>query len=424
MPRILHFGLGNFHRAHQAWYTQKAGVWSITGVSLRSAAIRDALKPQNFDYTLVMRDASGTQDLLITVLEDILVGPEDPAAVITKLVDSDTQVVTATVTEKAYHLNSAGALDLTGSIADEITTRTPASFIGYLAFGIAARQAAKNGPLTVISCDNLSHNGDKLMSAVTDFANAAKLQIDFDQLSSLNTMVDRITPAPTPDLADGVLQRTGFADNAPIVTEVFSEWVIANDFAGSVPDWAGAGADIVADVAPYEMRKLRMLNGAHSMLAYLGQLRGYHFVHEAIADNDLRSDIVALMQDAMQTLDFDKAMLEAYQAALLLRFENPSLAHALRQIAMDGSQKMPIRIIDTMRELHQSGHPFEAHAKALAAWVRYVLVTPELDDPRTADLQAACATVDPVVAVLGIIALDLPETLQKRVKHHFDCICG
>jgi fructuronate reductase len=422
MPRILHFGLGNFHRAHQAWYTQKAGGWSITGVSLRSAAIRDALAPQNFDYTLVMRDASGTQDLLITVLEDVLVGQEDPTAVIAALVDPDTQVVTATVTEKAYHLNSAGVLNLTGLIADEITTRTPSSFIGYLAFGIAARQAAKSGPLTVISCDNLSHNGDKLKLALSDFANTAQLEIDFGQLSFPNTMVDRITPAPTSDLADGVRQRTGFADKAPIVTEVFSEWVIADDFSGSHPDWAGAGAEIVADVAAFEMRKLRMLNGAHSMLAYLGQLRGYHFVHEAIADNDLRSDIVALMQDAMQTLDFDRTTLEAYQEALLLRFENPSLAHALRQIAMDGSQKMPIRIIDTMRELDQASYQCEAHAKALASWVRYVSLTPDLDDPRAADLRAACATVDPVYAVLEIASPDLPETLQKRVKNHFDCI--
>jgi len=281
--------------------------------------------------------------------------------------------------------------------------------VGYLARGIAARQVGGGSALTVISCDNLSHNGDKLRAAVVAFAKAAGVALDFGQLRFPNTMVDRITPAPTADLAEEVFARTGQRDAAPVVTEVFSEWVIADDFAGPRPDWPDT--QIVADVAPYEMRKLRMLNGAHSLLAYLGQLRGYAYVHEAIADADIRAEVMALMADAMVTLDFERPALEAYRDALIARFENPSLAHALRQIAMDGSQKVPIRLLDVMRDLHRAGASYVTHAKAVACWCRYVQITSDLDDPLGHAL-GACADVS---AMVRLIAPDFPDALVQAV---------
>jgi fructuronate reductase len=414
MPRIVHFGPGNFHRAHQAWYTQNAGGWSITGVSLRSTTMRDAMAGQGYDYTLVMQDAQGSQDQQITVHDQILVGPEDPAAVIAAIADPDTHIVTATVTEKGYGLDAAGALDLNGPVGADITAPLPATFIGYLARGIAARQKAGALPLTVISCDNLSHNGDKVKSALNSFAQAADLSIDFGLLRFPNTMVDRITPAPTEQLSQEVSARIGKQDAAPVVTEVFSEWVITDDFAGPRPDWPDV--QIVEDVVPFEMRKLRMLNGAHSTLAYLGQLKGYSFVHEAIGDPALRADVVKVMEGAMATLGFSRADLEAYRDALIARFENPSLAHALRQIAMDGSQKVPIRLLDVMGDLQKKGGSFQAHARAVAAWCRYVDVTADLDDPMADALSAAGS----VSGYLMLIAPDCPAAIFAAIDVEYE----
>lgn len=409
MPRLLHFGPGNFHRAHQAWYLQNAGGWTITGVSLRSTALRDALAGQGYNYTLAMQDAQGTTDQPITVHDQILVGPENPTAVIDAMADPETQIVTATVTEKGYHLGPDGALDLSGPIAQDLAHALPSTFVAYLVRGIAARQAAGAGPLTVISCDNLSHNGDKLRAAVLRFAHAAGVTLDLDQLRFPNTMVDRITPAPTPALAQQIKARTGHADAAPVVTEMFSEWVITDDFAGARPDWPNV--QYVVDVAPFEMRKLRMLNGAHSLLAYKGQLRGHTYVHEAIADPAIRALTYDLMNAAMATLPFEREELETYRDALITRFENPTLAHALRQIAMDGSLKVPIRLLDVMQDLEKVGHPITAHAHAVASWCRYVQITADLDDPLAGELQRATS----ISAMLKQIAPDVSATIIAAV---------
>jgi fructuronate reductase len=250
------------------------------------------------------------------------------------------------------------------------------------------------------------------------FAKEAGLALNFDLLSFPNTMVDRITPAPTAQLVEEVSARIGKVDAAPVVTEVFSEWVITDDFAGPRPDWPDV--QIVADVAPFEMRKLRMLNGAHSMLAYLGQLKGYRFVHEAIADPSVRADVASLMEDAMVTLDFSRADLEAYRDALIARFENPSLAHALRQIAMDGSQKLPIRLLDVIADLDASGQTFKAHARAVASWCRYVDVTDDLDDPMAEALYAARTQSEAMPAYLAVIAPDCPAAIIAAIDVEYN----
>lgn len=417
--RILHFGPGNFHRAHQAIFTQQAGGWTITGVSLKSAGTRDALVGQAFDYTLVIRDADGERMERMTVLDDILVAPENPDAVLDTLADGSVQVVTVTVTEKGYHLNADGRLNLSDpEVAADLDTNLPRTLVGYLARGLMRRQIDMAGPISVISCDNLSGNGAKLRTAVLDFAQAAGLGLTLSEATFPDTMVDRITPRAPDDLSDRVAAMD-LPSAAPVVTEGFSEWVIADDFAGLRPAWETAGARLVADVAPFEARKLRMLNGAHSMLAYAGLNRGFVHVHEAVADPDLRRRCRALMQAAAGTLQgVGEDELRIYGEALIVRFDNPALQHALAQIAMDGSQKMPVRIGAVLSELAATGGDTGPHVFALAEWCRFVIGQDGtvLDDPMAERLAKAAGEGDPVSALLNVIGIGLPEVEMELVR--------
>lgn len=393
MPRILHLGVGNFFRAHQAWYTQGCPNWKITGVSFRAPAIRDRLAAQGYAYSLVIKDAVGTRIERITCIDKMLVVAEDPTALVAEIADSNTSVITLTVTEKGYHLGPDGTLDPDSlAIRDDLNggALTP---VGALARGLAARQTG----ITVLSCDNLPDNGRKLEAAVTTFAKAAHLTLPA-QISFPSCMVDRITPATTDDI------RSEAQDPMAVPTEAFTEWVIEDRFAGPRPDWPGV--QWVDDVAPHEMRKLRMLNGAHSYLAYAGTLRGHSFVHEAIADPVLREGAQAIMAEGATTLPAAvQAQAQPYADALITRFENPNLHHRLRQIAMDGSQKLPIRILATLAD--RGGVASPALAAAVDAWVAFVRAEVaaghRLDDPLADDLASACASGDPDAALRQMI---------------------
>ena len=394
MPGILHLGVGNFFRAHQAWYTQACHDWRITGVSFRSRTIRDGLAAQDFDYTLLIKATGGTRSARITCMDDVLVAPDDPDRVVAAIASNRFEVITLTVTEKAYHLRPDGALDLTDAAICADLAGGPMTVAGYLTRGLAARQS----PVTVLSCDNLPENGRKMEGAVRSFCDAAGLRIG-TPVRFPSCMVDRITPATTD--AD----RAEAQDPMAVPTEAFSEWVIEDKFAASRPDWPGV--QWVADVAPHELRKLRMLNGAHSYLAYAGTLAGHSFVHEAVADPSLRATVRTLMQEAAKTLpDAVQAQTDAYAAALLHRFDNPALDHRLRQIAMDGSQKMPIRIFATLQD--RQGQASPALQSAVAAWVNFVRAEVAagrpLDDPRRDDLIAACRQEDPETALRALIS--------------------
>lgn len=386
MTRLTHLGLGNFHRAHQAWYTAQAGGWQITGVSLRSPRMRDLLAPQGFDYTLAIRDAGAERLERVTVITDILFAPEQPEAVLHALATCD--VITLTITEKGYCLGSDGRLNLDHPDIKSDLAGNQKTALWYLVHGLVRRSS----PATVISCDNLSHNGDTLRQAVETYAGAAGLNLP-KGLAFPNTMVDRITPATTDALRDHVAAK-GLPCAAPVATERFSEWVIEDRFAGQRPTWEKAGAQIVADARPYELRKLRMLNGAHSALAYAGLLAGHDYVHEAVADPKLRALVEGVFDEAAATLRAIET--QDYRAALLERFANPSLNHSLRQIAMDGSQKLPVRLLSTINE-----HPARADAchKSVAAWMEFVLQETKagraLDDPNSALLAQACASPNP-----------------------------
>lgn len=380
MSRIVHLGVGNFHRAHQAWYTHEANVragtaWRIVGVSLRRAEMRDALKPQSFAYTLVVRDCGGEAMHEVRVLDDILVVPEDPGAAVSAIAAPDVAVVTLTVTEKGYDLDGSGRLRLAApGIAADLAGRPPTTTIGLLAAGLA-RRAAAGSPVTVLCCDNLPHNGAKLEAAIRAFADAAGLRMDayLDRgVRFPSCMVDRITPH-TDEALRAQVAASGFPGAAPVATEAFTEWVIEDRFAVDRPAWDLAGARFVQDVAPFETRKLRMLNGPHSYLAYAGLLAGHEFVHQAVADPNLARGAAAIMDEAAETLPEPvRREAGAYRDALLARFRNPTIEHRLRQIAMDGSLKLPIRILATRAERRERGLESPACDAVLAAWAAFL----------------------------------------------------
>ena len=395
--QILHFGVGNFFRAHLADYTQNAGGWRIIGVSLRSASIADGLKKQNNTYTLCVQ---GTEHKRIDILQQVLVAPQNPGAVLAYVVDPRVKIISLTVTEKAYCLGPDNRLDLAHPLIQaDLSGQEPQTAVGFLTRGLANRRA----PLTVLCCDNLSANGDVLGAAVRDFAARAGLSINWDLVEFPNSMVDRITPATSDEL------RFSTGDPMAVPTEPFCEWVIEDRFADVRPNWPGV--QFVPDVAPYEMRKLRMLNGAHSYLAYAGLAAGYDYVHQAVADEGLRRSAAQLMDEAAQTLSGDlRTGSKAYGLALLARFENPHLHHQLRQIAMDGSQKIPYRWGDSLRALAQQGVSAPALSQAVTAWIGFccaeVAAGRALQDPADHAIASAAQGPAPKRDLLALVGID------------------
>jgi fructuronate reductase len=389
---IVHFGIGAFHRAHQAWYTDRAmdageRDWMILGVSLRSGNVAAQMKPQDGLFTVTERSTAGGNTRLVGSVRDVLVAGQSRQLVLDRLAAPQTRIVSFTVTEKGYCRAADGSLDL--DLADG------ASFYPLLTDAMQQRQRAGIAGLTLLSCDNLAANGQVLQGLMQEYlaARAPGLLGWFEQECRCpSTMVDRIVPAATEsDLAE-LEARTGLRDEAAVFTEPFSQWVIEDHFAGERPGWENVGAQLVADVAPYEMAKLRMLNGAHSALAYLGLERGHSFVHEAIADPVIRPLVERLMrQEAAPTIDTAFGQdLGAYAVDLLARFENAALQHRLSQIAMDGSQKIPQRWLATLAERQQRGEESPAILTALAAWLRHARGDGiPVDDPIADQLKSA-----------------------------------
>lgn len=402
---IVHFGIGAFHRAHQAVYTDDAMAagdrdWRIIGVSLRSGDVADQLNPQDGLYTLVQRSSDQTSARLIGSVARVIVASQNPQAVIDAVASPDTHIISFTVTEKGYVRRPDGSLDQDDpAVASDITGATaPRTIYGFVAAGLAKRRAMGLPGLTLLSCDNLADNGARLKQLMTDYlvATDPALADWFAQMCRCpGTMIDRIVPAVTDADRAGVAARIGLDDQATVITEPFSQWVIEDDFAGPRPRWETVGAQLVGDVRPYEAAKLRMLNGAHSALAYLGLERGHEFVHEAIRDPLLAAVIGTLMRDeAAPTLSPDTGIdLAAYANALIARFANSALQHRLIQIAMDGSQKIPQRWLEPLAINQAAGRSTPATLQALAAWMRHVSGDfRPVDDPMAARLAQLWAT--------------------------------
>jgi len=381
---IVHFGPGAFHRVHQAWFVEKLLAkdprWGICAVSLRSTDVRDALVPQDGLYTLACLDGS-TSYQVIGALKQALVAPEDPETVLDQLSAARTRVVTMTVTEKGYCLGPDGNLDmLHADIRRDIRSpHSPTSLIGYLVEALKRRRASGVGPLTIISCDNLVDNGTRLARAVQQLASTTDGDLARwieDQVVFPRTMVDSITPATTDTLREKVAEALGLTDRWPVQREGFVQWIIEDGAvgAGRTPDWASVGVIITDDVGAYDRAKLRLLNGAHSSLAYLGLLAGHETVADAMEDSDLAAFVGTMMKrDILPTLKAPRGLdLNAYIQAILKRFRNPAIRHALAQIAWDGSQKLPFRLLGTLQDNLEAGRPIDSLCVPIAAWMHFV----------------------------------------------------
>ncbi|QYF87725.1 mannitol dehydrogenase family protein [Brevundimonas sp. PAMC22021] len=406
---VVHLGIGAFHRAHQAVVFDdalKAGDlrWGVLGASLRSPGVRDQLQPQDGLYTLVVREGRNEALRVVGACKGVLVAPEDPAALVAAMAHADVHIVTLTVTEKGYRLDPAtGDLltddpDVAADVADIARPRTAP---GFIVAALRARRAAGLKPFTVVSCDNLPHNGRRIRAGVLAMArqiDPALAEWIAAEGAFPQTMIDRIVPATTPDDIARLEQRLGVRDEGMVKAEPFTQWVIEDHFAGERPDFAALGVQLTDAVEPWEDAKLRLLNGAHTAIAYLGALSGHQHVHEAVAVPAFRAYVEALWDEAETTLNPPPGLdIAAYRQQLMARFSNSALMHRTRQIAMDGSQKLPQRLLAGASERLAKGQGIAAMALGIAAWMRWQSGVTEagetfiVDDPlaaRTAELLA------------------------------------
>jgi fructuronate reductase len=429
---ILHLGPGAFFRAHLAVYTDdvlaKDSRWGIEAVSLRSTDVVDHLSKQNGLYTLLTRDTAGTTARVIGSIVKARAAVHDPAGLLARLADPAIRIVSLTVTEKAYGLDPRiGGLDLAHPdiAADLANPAAPRGVIGFIVAGLAARKAAGIAPFTPLSCDNLPGNGAVLKRLTLEFAertdSALRRWIE-DNVPFPSTMVDRITPASTDETYADAEHLTGHADLAAIETEPFSQWVIEDHFANGRPAWEDAGAVMVSDVSAYEKMKLRMLNGAHSLLAYLGFIAGHEFIRDTMQDATLKLLAERHMKAAARTLDPVSGIdLDAYARALIARFENRAIAHRTYQIAMDGTQKLPQRLIQPAVEALARGEDAETFALAVAGWMRYALGIDrngkpyELRDPRAVEIAGLLQATDRSAGSVSRALFSLPGLFPESL---------
>lgn len=380
---IVHLGIGAFHRAHQAFYTeavlnQFGGDWRIIGCSLRSPTVRHQLNPQDGLYTLFEKSADAKYQI-IGAVKDVLVGPENPQAVIDAMAAEAVKVITLTITEKGYCHNPATGdlnLDHPDIVHDLSNPMSPRSAIGFIVASLRQRRQQGKPGVTVLSCDNLPHNGKVTEKVVLQFAE--KVAPELAQWIRSNatfpgSMIDRIVPATTPADIDALSKLAGFTDEGLVVAEPFTQWVIEDNFCQGRPAWDKVGALLVDDVAVYENMKLRLLNGSHSLLAYMGYLAGYETINVVMEDPNYVALCAHFMAQAAKTLTAPAGFdINAYQQELRERYANPGLKHRTWQIAMDGSQKVPQRWLATLRDLLAQNQDTRVMALALAAWMRYV----------------------------------------------------
>ncbi len=399
---IVHLGIGAFARAHLAAATEAALAaggerhWGLCGASLRHADTRDALAPQQGLYTLVERDADAhghpRQRLqVIGCLRELLAAPGDAPVLLERIATPSTRIVSLTVTEKGYVTGPGGALDV-------------------LLQGLSLRRERSEPGLTLLSLDNLASNGDTLHDRLVEAARVRGDDLLADWLSRRctfpNSMVDRIVPRTTDADRQAVATALGQRDAWPVLAEPYFDWAVEDRFALGRPDWAAHGVRLVDDAAPWERLKLRMVNGAHSAIAYLGVQAGWTTVHEAMSQPAMRAYVERLLRDEIAPTLPPLSGLDpaAYTAALLGRFANPALAHRTLQIAMDGSQKLPLRWLPVLRERLAAGAASPGLALALAAWMQHQRGTDEagrrhvIDDPMAAELSAHAVAAPPDAA--------------------------
>jgi fructuronate reductase len=389
---IVHLGIGAFHRAHMAAYVDSLLAqhpdWAIIGASLRRPDTRDALAPQDFLYTLAVRDASGTKARIIGSIRDVIDANADRSRLTELMASPAIRIVSLTVTEKGYcYAPATGELDEAHPdiVHDLAHPDAPVSAPGIIAAALKLRHDRGLIPFTVMSCDNLPSNGKtagRIVKRYAELLGDTNYTKYVQSVQFPSTMIDRIVPATTDADREIVKEIIGLDDAWPIMTEPFTQWVIEDRFPAGRPPFELAGATLVEDVEPFELMKLRMLNGSHSTMSYLGYLSGHQYVSEAIANPGIHKLIHGLMtEEAIPTLPMPRPQLEAYRDQLLARFANPALKHRTWQIAMDGTQKLPQRLLGTIRARMQTGQPFPRLALGVAAWMRYVTGLDEAGQP-------------------------------------------
>ncbi|MBU2919396.1 mannitol dehydrogenase family protein [Psychrosphaera sp. F3M07] len=384
---IVHIGIGAFHRAHQAVFTNDLialgdNQWKITAVSLRSANVRNLMQPQDSVYSVVERSDEQVSVSLVGAIQDVLVAPESPQQVVDVIASSQTKVVTLTVTEKGYCRDKSGLhLDLNNpDIQADLTSLTsakssPKTMPGFIVAACQKRQSTGD-KLTVVSCDNLPSNGSVTKAVVLEFAAALDGQLASwieNNVSFCNSMVDRIVPAVSGQDVSDVANVLGLTDKSVVITEPFKQWVIEDNFASDKPQWDKVGALFVKDVTVYEDMKLRLLNGAHSTLAYIGFLMGYEYIHQAVTDKTCLAFVKALHADVLKTVeDVPGIDLEEYASTIIARFSNSKVPYKTTQVATDGSQKLAQRLISPAEILSKQGIISRPIALVVASWCRFL----------------------------------------------------
>lgn len=380
---IVHIGPGAFFRAHQAWYTHQAlqqhgGDWCISAVSLRSSGVSDALTEQHGLYCLAELDKE-THFEVVGAIKEVLVAHQQYHDVIARLTNIDTKFVTLTITEKGYCLNNQGELDLTHEDIkhDLAGTNERISAVGILVQALSVRHEKGLPAFTVVSCDNITGNGTKLKNALVSFAAQTNLTLATwlaDSLTCPSTMVDSITPATDDSLRDLVQQKLNIKDNWPIKREAFLQWVIEDCLPADRPAWDQVGAILTRDVEGFEKAKLRLLNCPHSSIAYLGCLLGIETVYDAMQNTQLVEFIEKMIEEEiLPSIDGPKELdAKQYSQDILQRFRNPAIRHLLSQIAWDGSQKIPMRILPIVQQNLIEGRSVALLCHALASWMHFV----------------------------------------------------
>ncbi len=434
---IVHLGPGAFHRAHQAVYTENimnvdGGNWGICGVSLHSSTARDILAKQDYLYTLAVLDKKINYQV-IGAIKEILVAQQQTAEVIARLSVTSTKLVTLTITEKGYCLNACGNLDLKHSdIAHDLNNPSkPISAIGFIVEGLKQRKLNNIPAFNVISCDNVSGNGDKLQQAVFDFANqldASLAQWIKTEVAFPNTMVDSITPKTENYTIENVKHSTDIDDSWPIQREEFCQWVIENNWQGERPNWEKVGVIFTSDVNGFEKAKLRLLNCLHSTLAYAGTLMGYTSVYEVTSDEFFRKFITQMANtEIIGSFTPPKELnVKVYSNEIIKRFLNPEIRHLLSQIAWDGSQKLQMRILPIIHDNIALNRPTKLLCFSLACWFEFIcralkngeeIIDPLADELAKMSILYSNNTNDIVDAFLNIesvFGLELKN--NKRIK--------
>ncbi|GLQ73719.1 mannitol dehydrogenase family protein [Vibrio penaeicida] len=446
--KIVHLGFGAFYRAHQAVYSHEAmdakDPWGTCVVSLFSGQpMISALTEQNYQYSVIAKGDGGANITKIQSISNALhpmIHGKD--VILDTMASIDTHIISLTITEKGYCIEPhSRQLDTSDPLIlhDLAKPSAPRSAIGYIVESLTRRFERNLGGVTVLSCDNIPNNGEAVQNAVTQFAELISpefaLWID-REVTFPSSMVDRITPAVTNETQQEIDRIVGEHDSCGIITEPFSQWVIEDNFRYGRPTWEIAGAQFVEDVTPYEDMKLRMLNGAHSFIAYLGYLAGYKTVAETIQDKDFEIAVRRLMTSQAQTLQMPQHELDVYKESLIERFRNTQLKHKTWQIAMDGSQKLPQRILRPMELRLQADQDCDDYYLAIAAWIRYVGGVDdngerfEVKDPKSAQFDTIYKSTQPnnlveqFIQVEDVFGAQLiqNDTAVARIKNAYESI--